>query len=117
MDHAREFEAGPDPDGKTWRVKLVWLQTAISIRTADAVDVKFLLSDGASGEEKVVALPHALLREIAKRNGGPITDPWCMKLAAIHLKRMVETGEDIEKPLVTLSRADLERADRALKGG
>ncbi len=39
----RAFEAGPDPYGRTWEVSLLWLQTAVSIRHSDSVDVKFLL--------------------------------------------------------------------------
>ena len=59
----------------------------------------------------MIALPHALLREMAKRAGHPLTDAWCMKLAAEHLRWMIDTGEDMEKTLVTLSKADLERVD------
>jgi hypothetical protein len=110
VDTLREFHVGPDPDGRAWSIRFLWLQTAISIRMADAVDVKFLVSDGDFTEEKVIALPHPLLRDLARRNGHPLTDPWCMRLASAHLKRMIETGEDIEKTLVTLSKADLERA-------
>ena len=36
-------------------------------------------------------------------------DPWCARLAALHLLRMVETGEDSEKDLVTVMPADLKR--------
>jgi hypothetical protein len=36
-------------------------------------------------------------------------DPWCARLAALHLLRVVETGEDMEKDLVTLMPADLKR--------
>ena len=37
----RMFEAGPDPFGRHWQVEFRWLQTGISIRHADTVDVKF----------------------------------------------------------------------------
>jgi hypothetical protein len=33
-----------------------------------------------------------------------------MKLAAAHLRRLIATGQDLEKTLVTLSMADLEQA-------
>ena len=33
-----------------------------------------------------------------------------MKIAAAHLRRMIESGEDLEKVLVTLSAADLAEA-------
>lgn len=104
----REFEAGPDPFGQTWRVELVWLQTAVSIRHADAVDVKFFLSGGERKIEKVIALPHADLLELSRREGRPLTDPWCTELAALHLKHITESGEDMEKTLVTVSDPELE---------
>lgn len=104
----REFEAGPDPFGKMWRVEFVWLQTAISIRHADAVDVKFFLSDGERKIEKVIALPHPDLLELSRREGRPLTDAWCLKLAALHLKQIIESGEDMEKTLVTVNRRQLE---------
>jgi hypothetical protein len=110
IENFREFQVGPDVDGRSWSVRFLWLQTAISIRTADAVDVKFLINDGEISEEKVVAMPHPLLREMARQEGHPINDPWCSRMAAQHLKWMIETGEDMEKTLVTLSKADLERA-------
>jgi hypothetical protein len=43
-DQSRLFEAGPDPFGRTWKVQFRWLQTGISIRHADTVDVKFWVS-------------------------------------------------------------------------
>jgi hypothetical protein len=114
MQNFRRFEAGPDPFGRTWQVEFRWLQTGISIRHADTVDVKFVLwTDGADGEpkqEKVLALPHPDLLALSAAASHPLTDAWCLKLGAMHLRHMVETGEDLEKTLVTLSRADLDRA-------
>ena len=34
-------------------------------------------------------------------------DPWCTRLAVLHLLHLVETGEDMEKSLVTVSLADI----------
>ncbi len=104
----RQFDAGPDPFGRKWNVKFRWLQTAISIRHADAVDVKFFLSceDGAS-EEKVISLPYPPLLNLVKELRREITDSWCSRLAAGHLVRMIETFEDMDKTLVTVSPADL----------
>jgi hypothetical protein len=113
QENVREFQVGPDPDGRTWTVRFVWLQTAISIRHADAVDVKFLVNDGEVTEEKVISLPHPILRRISLRGGHPITDPWCMRLAAAHLNFMIESGEDMEKTLVTMSEQDIARAGTA----
>jgi hypothetical protein len=42
-----------------------------------------------------------------------LSDAWVSKMAASHLKRMIETGEDMEKPLVTMTRADIESAASA----
>ena len=106
----RQFEAGPDPFGRKFQVLFKWLQTAISLRHADTVDVKFVLrdEDGAAGE-KTIALPHADLLAVSLEAGRPMDDPWCARLAALHLLRLVESGEDMEKDLVTVTLADLKR--------
>ena len=107
-DQARLFEAGPDPFGRMWKVQFRWLQTAISIRHADTVDVKFLvIPDGGEPEEKVVALPHPALLELTADSGRKLTDTFCMRLAAAHLRRMIETSEDMDKTLVTVPRDEL----------
>jgi hypothetical protein len=31
-----------------------------------------------------------------------MTDPWVNRIAAAHLRKMIESGDDIEKTLVTL---------------
>jgi len=99
---SREFEAGPDPFGRIWHVHFNWLQTGISIRHADTVDVKFAAApEGEEFEERVIALPHPALLEVSHNVGHPLTDPWCLKIAALHLKHMIESGEDFEKTLVT----------------
>ena len=115
-DNNRRFQAGPDPFGRTWEAEFRWLQTGISIRHADTVDVKFVVwtagetADAEPKQEKVVALPHPALLALAAQTGHPLTDPWCLKLAARHLRYMITSGEDLEKTLVTVSAADLERA-------
>lgn len=91
-----------------------WLQTGISIRHADTVDVKFVLWTEGPGEreekqEKVIALPHPHLLTLSAETGHALTDPWCMRLAARHLKYMIESGEDLEKTLVTLSLPAMQR--------
>lgn len=107
----RQFDAGPDPFGRRWNVKFRWLQTAISIRHADAVDVKFYLAceDGTS-EEKIISLSHTLLLNLARQLGRGVTDSWCSRLAARHLVHMIATFEDMDKTLVTVSPAELEIA-------
>jgi hypothetical protein len=110
-DNFRRFQAGPDPFGRLWEVEFRWLQTGISIRHADTVDVKFQLwTEGEPRQEKVLALPHPALLALSRETGHDLTDPWCLKLAATHLIAMIESGEDLEKTLVTLSPADLLRS-------
>ena len=110
MLNFRQFEAGPDPFGRKFQVMLKWLQTAISIRHADTVDVKFVLVDeNEARTEKTIALQNADLLTISKETGRKIDDPWCARLAALHLNHLIETGEDMEKDLVTVSLADLRR--------
>jgi hypothetical protein len=110
-DNSRRFEAGPDPFGRRWHVEFRWLQTGISIRHADTVDVKFVVwTDGEEHEERVLALSHPELLALSRQTGHPLTDPWCLKIAAVHLRHMIESGEDLEKVLVTLSAADLAAA-------
>lgn len=106
---SRRFTVGPDLFGKTWTADFAWLQTAISIRHSDSVDVKFFLDDGEHGTEKVIALMHPDLLELSRVTGHPLTDPWCMELASRHLRHMIETGEDMEKTLVTVSPDALRR--------
>ncbi len=108
-DYYRTFEAGPDPFGATWKVEFRWAQNGISIRHADTVDVKFEISNGDIREEKVIALPHKLLLQASHDTGHAVTDPWVNRIAAMHLKKMIESAEDIEKTLVTLD-ADSIRA-------
>jgi hypothetical protein len=114
-ENFRRFQAGPDPFGRTWEVEFRWLQTGISIRHADTVDVKFVIwTDDPAGtepkQERVIALPHPDLLALAAQLKREVNDGWCLKIAATHLKRMIETGEDFEKTLVTLPPPDLERA-------
>ena len=49
MLNFRQFEAGPDPFGRKFQVMFKWLQTAISIRHSDTIDVKFVLVDENGG--------------------------------------------------------------------
>ena len=116
VENFRKFKAGPDPFGRMWDVEFRWLQTAISIRHADTVDVKFeVATDDEPKSEKVVALMHPDLLRLSKATGHPLTDPWCMKIAGLHLKNMIETGEDMEKTLVTVHFDQMDRYARQLQ--
>jgi len=108
MLNFRQFEAGPDPFGRKFQVYFKWLQTAISLRHADTVDVKFVLADeSGSRTQKTIALPHPGLLAASRETGRKMDDPWCSRLAAMHLAHLIETGEDMEKALVTVTLADL----------
>lgn len=108
MLNFRQFESGPDPFGRKFKVYFKWLQTAITLRHADTVDVRFVLEEeGGARVEKTIALPHPDLLAVSRETGRPMDDPWCSRLAAKHLNRLIETGEDMEKSLVTVPMADL----------
>lgn len=110
----REFEV-TDSFGLTLPVRFIWQQNAISIRHADTIDVKFAVGTREETEEKVIALPHPLLLALSKKLSRPVNDAWVNKLAALHLKKVFETGEDLEKQLITMSAADLDQANRELE--
>jgi hypothetical protein len=105
----RHFEV-VDPFDRIWQVEFRWQQTGISIRHADTVDVKWQLTSPDQTQEKVVALPHSLLLLTAKKLDRQVSDPWCMKIAAAHLMKMLETWQDMDKTLVTLGAEELEEA-------
>lgn len=115
-DQYRLFEAGPDPFGRSWNVQFRWLQTGISIRHADTVDVVFIATpQNGDPIEKVIAIPHPALLKLSGKTGQKLTDPLCMRLAAVHLKHMIETAEDMDKTLVTISDSELEEYDNQLR--
>ncbi|HEY1494568.1 MAG TPA: hypothetical protein VGF49_08490 [Candidatus Solibacter sp.] len=110
MLNFREFEAGPDPFGRKFHILFKWLQTAISLRHADTVDVKFVLMDADGGQtQKAIALPHADLLRVSNELKRPMDDAWCSRIAAMHLLHLIETGEDMEKDLVTVALPDLKK--------
>src|SRR6185437_3163203 len=118
MNHqSRRFQAGPDPFGRMWNVQFRWLQTGISIRHADTVDVKFFATpDGGESAVKVISLPHAALLQLASSRGRKLSDPYCLRLAAAHVRHMIETSEDVEKALVTLTPEEIGVYDQQLSG-
>src|SRR3954452_19852743 len=108
MLNFREFQAGPDPFGRTYQVLFKWMQTAISLRHSDTIDVKFILRTDGEQTEKTIAMPHVDLLKLARETSHELTDPWCSRLAAQHLLNLVATGEDLEKDLVTVSYSQLQ---------
>jgi len=115
MQNFRQFEAGPDPFGRTWKVEFKWMQTAISLRHSDTVDVKFVLHDEDTRAEKTIAMMHLDLLQLSRKTGRPMTDAWCSRLAALHLQHLIETGEDMEKDLITVSPEELAAYDARLQ--
>lgn len=110
MLNFREFEAGPDPFGRKFQVLFKWMQTAISLRHCDSVDVKFVLANEEGGRfERTIALPHADLALLSRETHRPMDDAWCSRIAMLHLLHLVKSGEDMEKALVTVSPVDLKR--------
>jgi hypothetical protein len=107
MENFRNFPCGPDPFGRTWRVFFKWLQTAISIRHSDSVDVKFILECGEETQEKTISMPHYTLVTLAASLGVRMTDAWCSRLAKQHVEHLILSGEDMEKELVTPSAEHL----------
>jgi hypothetical protein len=104
----RRFQTGADPRGRAWDVEFRWQQNGISIRHADTVDVKFdIRTEGVAKQEKVIALQQPHLLKLSDAGGRAVSDAWCMKLAALHLKHMVETGVGVDQTLVTPSYAEL----------
>jgi hypothetical protein len=115
MQNFRDFDAGPDPFGQMWHVRFKWLQTAISIRHSDSVDVKFLLESGTETMQKTISMPLPELLLVAKESGIAMTDAWCSRLAMQHVEHLIASGDDMEKDLITVSSSDLTSYDRAVR--
>jgi murein endopeptidase len=109
----RHFEA-VDPFDRIWQVEFRWQQVGISIRHADTIDVKWQLTSPEQTLEKAIALHHPALLALAKKLDRPLSDPWCMKVAAAHLLKMIETWQDMDKVLVTPAAEELEEAAQAV---
>src|ERR1700730_18424661 len=116
-DNPRSFEAGPDPFGRLWKVELRWQQNRITIRHADTVDVKFVISTpGEPSQEKVIALSHPHLLALSQKTGTPLSDSWSMKLAGLHLKHMISSFEDMDKTVVMAPESEIENYAAQLQG-
>jgi hypothetical protein len=103
-----------DPFGRAWDVEFRWQQNAISIRHADAVDCKYYLSCGAERRELVVSLPHPVLLSVAAEAGRELSDAWVLRLAGLHVQRMISTWEDMDKTIAVVSRPEMAAYNKAL---
>jgi len=106
IENPRLFQV-KDPFDRLWTAEFRWLQNAISIRHADAVDLKYFLTGGDEKREIVLALPHGELTALSRQSGRALTDSWCLHLGSLHLAEMIRTWEDMDKTIVTLSARDL----------
>lgn len=105
-EQLRNFQAS-DPFGRTWDVEFRWLQNAISIRHADTVDLKYYISAGDERRELVVALPHPVLLKLCSERGRALSDAWCLRLGAAHVRHIISTWADMDKTLVEPNAAEL----------
>lgn len=103
VENFRNFETGPDPFGRSWKISFRWQQNGISIRHADTIDVKWDLDCDGETQEKVIALPLPVLMHVAQEQQRSISDAWCMKLGGLHLIEMISSWQDMDKELVTLN--------------
>jgi hypothetical protein len=94
----RRFEVVSPLTGTTYHVEFRWMQTGISLRNSDTVDVKFLVN----GAGRIVALPHGALERACRLQGVPLRDELCVRLAAEHLGRALENGEDDGAEILTV---------------
>jgi hypothetical protein len=120
MENFRDFLIGPDPFGQTWHVLFKYLQTGISIRHSDSVDVRFVLdntseANGTDRMQKTVVLPHADIRAYAQQTGRKISDAWCSRVARLKLQRVIENAEDIEKDYLLVTSGEIEEYDAAIR--
>jgi hypothetical protein len=116
MENFRNFEAGPDPFGRTWHVLFKFLQTAISIRHSDSVDVRFILTSGEETLQKTIVLQNADLRawEMASSDR-KLSDTWCSRVAMCKLRRSIETAEDLDKDYMMVTRQELDEFGAEIK--
>ena len=104
----RDFQAQSALTRQQYKCRFVYLQTAISLRHSDTVDVKFRVN----GEGVVVALPHTAWVEYQNRTGRPLTDERAACVAAGILKESLERGDAVE--LLDLNPTAKEVVDRAV---
>ena len=74
----RDFQAQSALTRQDYHCQFVYLQTGISLRHSDTVDVKFRVN----GEGVVVALPHTAWDKYKNRAGHALTDDLASSVAA-----------------------------------
>jgi hypothetical protein len=114
MENFRDFNVGPDPFGRTWHVLFKYLQTAISIRHSDSVDVCFILETEGEKMLRTIVVPHADLRAWAQRASAKLTDSWVSRIAVCKLRNAIETGEDIDKEYLIVTPKEIDEFSSAI---
>ena len=74
-----------------------------------------MVDDGTSTITRTVAMQDAELKAHCKKTARMMDDAWCARLAALHLQHMIETAEDFDKSLVTLSAAQIVEYDNLIR--
>lgn len=115
MKNFRDFDAGPDPFGRMWHAQFKYLQTGISIRHSDSVDVRYILDNGEEQLQKTVVIPNAEIREYSRRTGRTVSDPWCSRIAMCKLRNTIETAEDLERDYLPVTAQEIEQFDSRIK--
>jgi hypothetical protein len=115
MENFRDFEAGPDPFDRVWHVQFKYLQTGISIRHSDSVDVRFILESVDERLQKTVVIQLPDIRAYAERTGRKVSDAWCSRLAMCRIREVVATAEDFEKDYLTVTPSEIERYDEVIR--
>jgi hypothetical protein len=115
MENFRDFEVGPDPFGEKWLVHFKYLQTGISIRHSNSVDVCYVLDNGSAQTHKTVVIHNADVRAYAARTGRPVSDAWCSRIAMCKLRYVIETAEDLEKDYLPVTAREIEEYDSKIK--
>ena len=87
-----DFQVRSGLTHEEYKCHFVYLQTAISLRHSDTIDVKFLVN----GTGVIVALPHTAWVEYSKRAGHPLTDDKAAQAAATLLREALERGDNVE---------------------
>ncbi len=115
MENFRDFEVGVDPFGQKWHASFKYLQTGISIRHSNSVDVCYILNNGDEQVQKIVVIPNADIRAYSKRTGRPVSDAWCSRIAMCKLEHVIKTAEDLEKDYLQVTPREIEEYDSRIK--
>ena len=115
MENFRDFRVGPDPFGRTWHALFKYLQTGISIRHSDSVDVCYILNDGEEKIKRVVVIPHAELRSYAEKSGRKVSDTLCSRIAALKIQEVILNAEELENEYLPLTPKEIAEYDSAVK--